>query len=132
MRRPSLLEGNAIYLWGGVVGLLGVSLLVVLFTLAHCNKTTGKYNRNKNFRTDTDHICLTHGRLIPCAVVYLCATVPVRALGGRGGPKVYPWGGEMGSDAPPQAPIFSHFSFVRYFSLVFMGIRRTCGHALRT
>jgi hypothetical protein len=36
----------------------------------------------------------------------------------------------MGSHGPPQAPIFSDFFFFGDFLLVFMGIRRTCGHAI--
>ena len=52
-------------------------------------------------------------------------------LGGGEGPRGYPCGGEMGSPSPRQAPIFlAFFSFSRDFLLVFMGIRRTCGHAI--
>ena len=52
-------------------------------------------------------------------------------LGRRGGPRGCPCGGEMGSHGPPQAPIcWSFFFFFCDFLLVFMGIRRTCGHAI--
>ena len=51
------------------------------------------------------------------------------SLGGGEGPRGYPCGGEMGSPSPPQAPIFWGFLFARFFTC-FMGIRRTCGHAI--
>ena len=40
------------------------------------------------------------------------------ALGGGGGPRGHPWGGEMGSHGPPQAPIFfeTFFLFARFLT----------------
>ena len=60
----------------------------------------------------------------PFNLLYLVS----QSLGGGGAPRGYPCGGEMESPSPPRAPIFEYF--LRYFSLVFMGIRRTCGHAI--
>ena len=61
------------------------------------------------------------------AIWHICHIV---SLGRRGAPRGCPCGGEMGSHGPPQAPIFSAFFFFSRFLLVFMGILRTCGHAI--
>ena len=57
------------------------------------------------------------------------------SLGGGGGPRGYPCGGEMGSHGPPQAPIFSGLFF--FFCAIFYlfsrnsPVLRPCYHALR-
>ena len=65
----------------GVVGLLGV-LVFYFFIYPGALANRYRYNRKKNFRRDGRRLlspCLTHGRLLPCAVVYLrvCARVRV-------------------------------------------------------
>ena len=90
-----------------VLGWVAGCVVVLFLYLPGALANRYRYNRKKNFRMDGRRLlspCLTHGRLLPCAVVYLrvCARVRVpSSIDHRGVPPRTPqWLCEKTATAP--------------------------------